>query len=290
MNKILYIFFSLAIVVGCTTEGRRGDVIASAYNAELYDSDLDGVVPNGSSAADSALVVSTYVNRWVQEQAILHKAINAFEASEEEKRVIDRRVEDYKNSLIIYNFEKRYISQQLDTIVQYNQIEDFYNKNKKEFLLKDDIVQIAYVKFLNDEKNLKQVRKHMRKYDTDDIAIIKTIAEEKAVNFLLDDNTWILFDDLVKEIPIQTYNKSLYLKNNKYIEVSDSSYTYMLRVNKYRIRDNYSPLSFEYDHIRRIIINIRKMEMVEKLHNDIFEEAQKEGKIRITKLDTQYEK
>lgn len=288
MNKFLYIL-ALIVITACTNKGNKGTVIATVYDAKLRASDIEGVVPKGSSAKDSIMFVSVYINDWIQEQTILNKAITAFEASEDEMAQVDERVTQYKNSLIIYNFEKRYVAQHLDTIVQYDEIEEFYNANKKEFMLKDDIVQVAFLKFFNNEKNIKQVRKHMKSYEEDDINILKTIAKEKAVNYLLDGNTWVLFDDLVKEIPIQTYNKSLYLKNNKYIELSDSTYTYMLRVNKYRIRNNYSPLNFEYDHIRRIIINIRKMEMVEQLHKSIFEEAQENGKVRITKLNTQDE-
>jgi len=288
VNKLIYILILISLA-SCANNGEKGTVIATVYDTELYASELEGLVPAGSSEKDSLIFVSVFINDWIQEQTILNKAISVFEGSEKEQLIIAERVNNYKNSLIIYNFEKRYVAQHLDTIVKYTEIEDFYNANKKEFTLKDDIVQVAFLKFFNDEKNLKQVRKHMKSYKEDDVIIIKTIAKEKAVNYLLDENTWVLFDDLVKEIPIQTYNKSLYLKNNKYIELKDSTYTYMLRVNKYRIRNNYSPLSFEDDHIRRIIINIRKMEMVEQLHKDIFEEAQKNGKVRITKLNTQHE-
>ncbi len=281
MRNILYILLLSFILIGCISNTDEGKVVAVAYDNNLFESNLNGIVPNESTANDSAIMISVYINNWMREQSILHKANSSYVKSVEEKAIIDKRVEEYKNSLIIYNFERRFVAQYLDTIVQYAEIENFYSNNKKEFMLKDDIVQVAYLKFYSDEKNLKQVRALMRSYSSEDIVRIKSIADENAVNYLLEENTWILFDDLVKEIPLQTYNKSLYLKNNKYVEVKDSAFTYMLRVNEYRIRNNYSPISFEEDRIRRLIINIRKMQMVEKLHNDIFEEAQKDGKINI---------
>ncbi len=281
MRNILYILLLSFILIGCINNTDEGKVVAVAYDNNLFESNLNGIVPNESTANDSAIMISVYINNWMREQSILHKANSSYVKSVEEKAIIDKRVEEYKNSLIIYNFERRFVAQYLDTIVQYAEIENFYSNNKKEFMLKDDIVQVAYLKFYSDEKNLKQVRALMRSYSSEDIVRIKSIADENAVNYLLEENTWILFDDLVKEIPLQTYNKSLYLKNNKYVEVKDSAFTYMLRVNEYRIRNNYSPISFEEDRIRRLIINIRKMQMVEKLHNDIFEEAQKDGKINI---------
>ena len=280
MKKLIYILFLFSIIA-CTDTVEKGRVIAEAYENELLDAEVIPLIPKGVSPEDSIIIVSNYINTWMQKQAILHKAILSMGELTEDRMQIDKRIEDYRNTLIIYEFEKRYVVQHLDTIVKYEQVESFYNEHKKEFMLKDDIVQVAYVKFFTEEKNLKLVRKLLKSYKPDDIIKIKNISEENAVNYLLDDDTWILFDDLVKEIPIQTYNKSLYLKNNKYIEVKDSEYTYMLRVNQYRIRNNYSPMSFEYERISKIIINIRKMEMIEQLQNNIFEEAQKEGKVLI---------
>ncbi|MCK5846556.1 MAG: hypothetical protein KAG84_03895 [Bacteroidales bacterium] len=281
MKKIIYLLILPLLAISCITDSEEGNVVAVAYDNKIYESDLASVTSNSGSAEDSLLRVSVYLNNWMQEQSILHKAILSYDESEKERSIIDKRVEAYKNSLIVYNFERKYISIHLDTIVKFDEIEEFYNTNKKEFILKDDIVQVAFIKFYSDEKNLKTMRRLMKSYEPEDIVRIKSIADETAINYLLEADTWILFDDLIKEIPLQTYNKSLYLKNNKYLEIKDSVYTYMLRVNQYRIRDNYSPLSFEEDRIRGILINIRKMEMVEKLREDIFEESQKNGKIKL---------
>ncbi len=283
LRNIFYITIVLLFVYACNTEKKNHEVLASVYDYELLSSDIEDVIPNNLSKEDSLLFVVNYINRWVKEQAILYKAESSVQTLDKEFGLINKRVEEYRNSLLIYNFEKRFVSQNLDTIVKYEEVEAFYNANKKEFALKDDIVQIAYVKMFSDAKNKSQVRSLLKKYKVEDLGKIKSIAEQEAVNYLLNEDTWIVFDELAKEIPIQTYNKSLYLKNNKYIEVNDSLYTYMLRVNKYKIRNNLSPLSFEYDRIEKIIINMRKMQMIDKLHNDIFIQAQEDGKIIILK-------
>jgi hypothetical protein len=55
----------------------------------------------------------------------------------------------------------------------------------------------------------------------------------------------------------------------------------MLRINNYKIEDSVSPLAFEYDNIRSLIINIRKMQLIDKMEEDVFKEAQEEGAIYI---------
>ncbi len=281
MKTILPIFVFLLILASCSFNNEEGDIIASVYDKNLYAEDVVGIVPEGANPIDSVKIVKDFVNQWVKKQVVLHKALNNDYILASESKEMERKVEDYKNTLIIYQYQRHLVDQKLDTVVSYQEIEDYYNNHTKEFTLKGDIVQVAYVKFNNDFKNIKPVRKLFKDYNPDNLSKIKKIAEGKSANYFLDDETWILFSDLKKEIPIKTYNKNLFFKNNKYIELKDSLYTYMLRINNYKIEDSVSPLAFEYDNIRSLIINIRKMELIDKMEEDVFKEAQEQGAIKI---------
>jgi len=147
--------------------------------------------------------------------------------------------------------------------------------------LKDDIVQVSFVKLAVKSKNLKQIRKLLKSEKEEDAIKLKNIAKDQASNYFLDEDTWILFDDLLKEVPLKTYNRNIYFSKDKYVEVNDSLYTYMLRINSYRIRDNISPMSFEYNRIRSIIINVRKIALIEKMEQDVYQEALENGVIKI---------
>ncbi len=259
----------------------KENIIAQVYDSKLLGKDLQGVVPCGVSSQDSINLVHDYINQWVRKQVILNKAINNNFSTPEEEDVLEKKVQEYRNSLLVYRYEKYLVEQRLDTVVSYQEAEDYYNSHKKEFTLKEDIVQVAFVKFNKDSKNIKPVRKLLKEYKPEDVDKIKNIAKDKAVNYLLNDNSWILYSDLIKEVPIVTYNEKLFLKNNKYIEMNDSLYTYMVRINNYKIEDNVSPFSFEYDNIRSLIINIRKMKLIDTMEDDVFREAQEKGAIKI---------
>jgi hypothetical protein len=93
----------------------------------------------------------------------------------------------------------------------------------------------------------------------------------------LADSTWIVFDELVKNSPmVEIPNKIQFLKAYPYYETSDDSYLYFLKVNKYRISDNISPLEFVKDDIRNIILNKRKVDLAKKLEDDVFNNAARE--------------
>lgn len=281
MKTILPIFALLLLLYSCNFKKEKGKVIASVYDKNLYAEDIIDIVPEGAKYNDSLNIVRDFINQWVKKQVVLHKALNNDYNLDSENKKRERQVEDYRNTLIIYQYQRHLVDQRLDTVVSNQEIEEYYNNHKKEFTLKGDIVQVAFVKFNNDFKNLKPVRKLFKDYSPENLIKIENIAKGKSANYFLDDDTWILYSDLVKEIPIETYNKSLFLKNNKYIELKDSLYTYMLRINNYKIEDSVSPLAFEYDNIRSLIINIRKMQLIDKMEEDVFKEAQEEGAIYI---------
>jgi hypothetical protein len=86
---------------------------------------------------------------------------------------------------------------------------------------------------------------------------------------------------LLKEIPIQTYNKELFLQNNRFVEVTDSTNSYFLNIKGFKIRNSLSPLSFEKENIKNIILNKRKLQLITKMKEDIYSDAANNKKIEI---------
>jgi hypothetical protein len=115
----------------------------------------------------------------------------------------------------------------------------------------------------------------------EDRAKLESLCQENAVNFFLDDQSWLLFNDLLKEIPIKTYNEEQFLQNNRSVEMQDSAYQYLVNILKFRIKDGVSPLSFERDNIRSIILNKRKLNLINKMKDDLYKEALEKKQIEV---------
>ena len=54
--------------------GNDGNKIARVFDNYLYESDIQGIVPPGSTPEDSAAIVANYIQQWIQEMVILEKA------------------------------------------------------------------------------------------------------------------------------------------------------------------------------------------------------------------------
>lgn len=288
-NTIASVFLvgALAIfsVFACETPGEqknqpenKGKTLARVFDFNLYESDLKEVIPAGISADDSARRADNFINAWVKEKLLVHKA--ELNLGKDQKNV-EKQLQDYRNSLIIYAYEKELVSQRLDTIVSDNEINTYYEAHPNDFELKDNIIKVVYVKLDKKSPNQNKVPDWIRSDKPQDKKDLESYCRQFAVNYFLDENVWLLFDDLLKEVPIVTYNKELYLQNTRYVTVADSSYNYYVNIKGIMTRNSHSPLAFEKENIRNIILNQRKRELIERLHNDLYKEAMENKDIEV---------
>ena len=147
MKQILIIgiiFFSLA---GCSyfkKSGLVGQPVARVFEKYLYTSDLKGVVAPGTSSEDSVEVVKNYINNWVRQELLVHHAESNLP---EDQKDFTNELEAYRRSLVIYEFETEYIKQKFDTIIPEADIQKYYNENKDNFKLRENICKAVWAQF-----------------------------------------------------------------------------------------------------------------------------------------------
>jgi hypothetical protein len=135
-------FIALALVfflISCSSED-KGRLIAKVGDKELYSDDIKLL---NYSASDSEIVVSRFVSDWAEEQILLA-------AAEENQNIdllsIERKVERFRNELLIYQLENYEIEAKLDTTVSDQEIENYYKAHKDDFQLNDYLVKVLYLK------------------------------------------------------------------------------------------------------------------------------------------------
>ncbi|MFZ4741381.1 MAG: hypothetical protein ACOYLE_09500 [Bacteroidales bacterium] len=263
-------------LIGCSSKNKE-DIVAKAYDYTLYKSDLKGIIPLRTTKNDSIAIIKNFINNWIRQKIVLNKAENNL--SSEQKDFVDQ-IENYRNSLLVYSYESKLIDQLLDTVVTKEQIQAYYDKNTDNFLLKDNIIKVNYVK-LEVNSSIKTRIKSLLLNKNENKNQLLELCSKQAVNFYLEDDEWLFFNDLLKEIPIETYNQEAFLKNNRFIETKDENYFYLINIKDFKVKETTSPLSFEKDNIRNIIINKRKLELINKMHDELYNEAVKKNDFKI---------
>lgn len=270
MRKLIWP--ALILLTSCFNNVNKGsgDVLARVHDEYLYETELKEVVPPGVSVKDSLSIVKNYINNWVNQKLLLYKAEkNLFD----EDLKFDKQLEDYRNSLIIYKYESKLISQNLDTVVTDEEIESHYNENIQNFQLKNNIVKTYYARFDKNDPDLRKIRNFFHSNRPEHRDSLEVYIERDADLYFLNDETWILFDDLLRYIPITTYNNEAWLQNHRKIELTDDEFVYFVNITDFKIKDGTSPLGFEQENIRQIIINKRKLAIINKMRDEVLQTA-----------------
>lgn len=270
--------FFLLLLSACRSgvESPAGaDVLARVYDKELTLDKVLPLIPENLSAADSTEFVKNFVDSWIRDMVIVYQAEQTLP---EEARNVEARLENYRRSLLVYAYEHEFARQKLDTMVSDEEIEKHYNENQQEFTLADFIVKVLYVKLEKNQPGKEKVARWYKSTAQNDLIELEKYCAEHAVNYYNDPESWIYFSDLLKEIPIETDDRTEFLKNTKHLNFDDEEFSYYLTIYDYHLKDAVSPLSFEKENIKARILNTRTTGIVRKMRTDLLQEAQPEIK------------
>jgi hypothetical protein len=267
------IIISLAFMAACSDIQIQDDpeepLLAEAFGNKLYLSDAAGFVPINVVGDDSAAFMENYVNKWVQQQILLH---NAKENLTQQEQDFNRQMEEYRNSLLLYTYERKLVSMNLDTLVSEDEIEKYYLENHEQFELKSNIVKFDYVKLPIKSRQIKEFRGMLKPGSERDPQTLLDQCQKYSTDYWLADE-WTLLMDLLENIPLSPDNEENFLRRTTFTETEDEEHVYMLRINDFRTIDSIPPLAFERQNIRNIIINSRKLDLLDKLRQKDIDEA-----------------
>lgn len=249
--------------------GGERKAVARVNTTYLYKDELAGIA-RGTSP-DSTSHTEAYIDSWIRKQLLIQEAAKKIAINEAE---IERKILDYRYSIIAYEFQNYYIKQHLDTAVSKSEIETYYQNNLDNFILKQNIVQATFIKVPKSAPRTDKIKSLVSSTREKDQQELKSYCLSFSAAYHISDQTWMVFDELVKNSPLAEFpNKIQFLKTTPYYETSDEAYLYFLKVDQYRISDNVSPLEFVMDDIRNIILNKRKVELAKKLEDEVYNEG-----------------
>jgi len=183
---------------------------------------------------------------------------------------------------LIFAYENKKAEALLNKEVSANEIRNYYEAHKSEFEMKKNIVKVNYIKFSLDFNQLEEVKRLLfnDNRSLQDQKRLENICIKHAENMYME-NDWLLFDDILKEIPINTYNQEQYLQQNRNIELKDSNSVYLVKINDFKINEAYSPLSVEKENIKEIILNQRRQKLVKQIRDNALQKAKKEHAVEM---------
>ena len=266
---------SLLLLAGCDyfQKSSKEVVVAECYGKYLYESDLIGLVPEGTPTMDSIQRVSTFIDSWIRREVLIHQAENNLNMEELD---LKKQLDEYRNSLVIYAYETQLINQKLDTVLSEDEIAEYYEQHKEDFQLRNTMVRVAYVIIPEDSKQKATFQKLMSDPDTLLLQNIDVLAMYYAAKSYLDVDHWMRLDELTNIVPIEIFNAESFLKKNKFVCFDMNEHTYMVRFVEYLLEESTSPLEMVRDNIKSVILAQRKKAMLERMKTALYEKAKRD--------------
>ena len=252
------------------TASNNSKLVAKVNSTSLYASDLSNLLMKGLPQKDSLTYANAYVKKWADNEVFYQQALNYLT---DDELNIDKELEAYKKELITYKFETKLINDKLDTLVTNAQIEEYYNANSQNFLLKNNIVKVLYVKTPNNIPNIEKLKKLCYSSNPKDAEQLKVMCVQFANNYYMNDNTWLMFNDLKKEMTQLKEVPDYSLQTGKIFEFTDATSYYFLKIIDVKSKNTLSPINFEITNIKNMLINQRKQKLITSIKKDFFDKA-----------------
>ncbi len=260
------------LLASCTAERDPADkVVAEAYGDKLYWSDLRPVVPIDASKEDSAAIARRFLDNWARDRVMLHMAEQNLDKAQVN---VEEQIKAYRESLITFAYEQALVMQNLDTAVSGSQVQDYYDKNIANFQLKDNIVRARWFMLRgHDQKLIARVEQLWRSSGEEDTHKLEVLLAQRGTPITDTHDDWIEFSALQQQVPLKMDNPTDWLQHHAKVTVDDRNGTYFVELIDHRLKDSTSPIDLVEAQIHSIIINQRKLKLVERMREELYTNA-----------------
>ena len=190
-------------------------------------------------------------------------------------------LEEYRRSLLKYKYEQKYVNERLDTAVTADEISGYYEEHKNLFVLKSPIAKVRYMRISSGSPNVSLIKKKMASTVVDDLIEADSLAYFSADIFTDYSGGWISIAQLAGNFGTD-YTTLMSKVKNSMVEMEDSSGKLNVAyIVDYMAAGDQAPLDYCSDHIRDMIISIRKHDLINNLERDLLEDARSKGRFEI---------
>ncbi len=284
MIKKLFLFSIITILlISCDwlNDPSEGVIKARVGDTYLYQSDINIFLKDFPDAKDSLVLVSNFINNWATKQLLLEGARR--NVSKKQQDNFNKLAEDYRLGLYTSVYKDALVSKQLDTIVSDAQALQFYQKNKQNFNLNEDLLKLRYLQIGEDYNHKKELQKLFKRFDNQDKYVLDSL-KFQFKKYFLNDSIWVKKSVVIQSVnPMNKANADKLLKKTNFLQLQDSLGLYLISVRETLSRKQIAPMEYVRPTINQIIRNKRKLALVKQLEKEIKDDAIKNNRFEVYK-------
>lgn len=253
--------------------------VARVDDKFLYEEDLKSLVIEGTPVNDSLQIISSFINRWATQQLLLDGAERNL--SEQKQTDFGKLIQQYKNDLYTKAYLEALVKKSIDTSVNDAQASMVYEANQETFKLNEELVKFRYITLPLNAINEDDIRKRFKRFDSYDKRFLDSISVQFK-SYSLNDSVWIKASKITEKIVVlNSENKKELLKKSNFVELKDSLDLYLMQIKDVLNPEDLAPKGYVISTIKQIVINKRKLELINQLKKDITKDAVKNKQFEI---------
>lgn len=284
MNRsIIFLLLSILFVFGCSESSKKtnSDAIARVNETYLYTADIQNLVPAGTPKKDSITLVKDFITRWATQQLVFEKAEKNCTKSQQQE--FEELINQYKIDLYTKAYFEALVQTKIDTLITEQEIETYYKKNKNNFKATEPLVKMRYINLVKGSAKFPSINAKFTRFSKKD----KQELQKQAIQFksyALNDSLWIDTNQVYEKLPfINQENRDRFIAVGKSYQFTDSSSVWLVKVKDMINKNNILPLQYCKPTIKQILINKRKIDLINKIQKELTNDAIKDNDFEIFK-------
>ena len=273
MVRVYFILLTLSVsLFACkkAIQTDEPDALVKVNDRILTRNEVESLIPKGTTSADSLLLAESYIKKWVKDELVLKIAQRNLGS---DKETIDKLVDTYRRSLLRYRYQEKLIQEKLSDEIQESDVLTYYDTNKEKFVLDKNLIKGLFLKVPADAPNLSEVKTWYKSGNVASLEKIEKYSIQNAAIYEYFFDKWVDFDEIRNNIPNQISNPESFLRTNKTLEVTDSSYCYLLNIRQVLLKGQVEPFEYAEPRIREILINQRKLDFIKEFEEELYNDA-----------------
>jgi peptidyl-prolyl cis-trans isomerase C len=155
----MFITFALILIIlfqACLSEGdNKKDVVAQVNLAQISNSELEASLSPDTKPESKLALKRKLMEKWIEDEIVYQTAVNEGLTLNEIENMM---IKNYEKRLIIEKYLQKYLNVNYKILDQ--EIEDYYNKHKQEFVWNDEYVNIIHLVIENEDRAIdNEIRK-----------------------------------------------------------------------------------------------------------------------------------
>lgn len=277
LDFIFIIFVSLL----CACKGPQTtddtDVLVRVKDRALRRTEVTNLIPRGVSSADSLLLTESFIKKWVKDALIYDLALRNLGNDKDE---VDKLVEEYHHSLVRYRYQEQLVKDKLSANIPEIDKLTYYEENQQKFVLDKSLIKGLFLKIPIDAPGLSDVKDWYKSTSESALEKIEKYSVQNAAIYEYFYDKWVDFDEVMDNIPVHIANSNDFLRVNKFVEATDSSFCYLLNIKEYLPVGSVAPYDYANSQIIDMLVNQRKVEFLKNFEDELYNDAIKSRNVQ----------